>query len=123
MQIFTTFTLCRNKETFRVYIVLPLLPAFEGEIGTSGGYALQAVTHWNYKSISKGPNSLWNNLLQKGKGLFIADFFTVYISSLLSNVFIMSPSERGGGHNVFSADYIGVSVSVSMTLSCLYDIS
>ena len=49
-----------------MYVVLPLLPAFEGEIGTNGGYAIQAVTHWNYKSISKGSNSLWNNLLQRG---------------------------------------------------------
>jgi len=59
--------LYRNKEVFRVYVVLPLLPAFEGEIGANGGYAIQAVLHWNYKSISKGENSLWQQLQKKGK--------------------------------------------------------
>ncbi|WAR07270.1 PLD1-like protein [Mya arenaria] len=41
------------QEMFRVYVVLPLLPAFEGEIGATGGYSIQAVLHWNYMSISK----------------------------------------------------------------------
>ena len=50
-----------------MYVVLPLLPAFEGEIGANGGYAIQAVLHWNYKSISKGENSLWQQLQKKGK--------------------------------------------------------
>lgn len=56
----------RENETFRVYVVLPLLPAFEGEIGANGGYAIQAVLHWNYKSISKGENSVWAQLQKKG---------------------------------------------------------
>ena len=33
------------------------------------------------------------------------------------------PHRRGGGHIVFGADPVGVGVSVSMTLSCLHDIS
>ncbi|XP_053397424.1 phospholipase D1-like [Mercenaria mercenaria] len=55
----------KENEAFRVYVVLPLLPAFEGEIGANGGYAIQAVLHWNYKSISKGENSVWAQLLKK----------------------------------------------------------
>lgn len=55
----------KENETFRVYVVLPLLPAFEGEIGANGGYAIQAVLHWNYKSISKGENSVWAQLQKK----------------------------------------------------------
>ncbi|KAH3889224.1 hypothetical protein DPMN_013275 [Dreissena polymorpha] len=46
---------------------MPLLPAFEGEIGANGGYSIQAVLHWNYKSVSKGENSLWANLLKRGE--------------------------------------------------------
>lgn len=43
----------REKIVFRVYVVMPLLPGFEGEIGGATGTALHAVTHWNYASISK----------------------------------------------------------------------
>ncbi|XP_071112498.1 phospholipase D1-like isoform X2 [Haliotis cracherodii] len=52
----------RAGEKFRVYVMMPLLPAFEGEFGTPGGTALQAVTHWNYSSICRGGNSLIEKL-------------------------------------------------------------
>ncbi|CAF0776017.1 unnamed protein product [Rotaria sp. Silwood1] len=48
----------QEKETFRVYIVMPLIPGFEGQYGTSKATALQAITHWNYRSISQGQQSL-----------------------------------------------------------------
>uniref|UniRef100_A0A8B9JHC3 Phospholipase n=1 Tax=Astyanax mexicanus TaxID=7994 RepID=A0A8B9JHC3_ASTMX len=38
----------KNKK-FRVYVVTPLLPGFEGDISTGGGSALQAVMHFNYR--------------------------------------------------------------------------
>ncbi|XP_062605335.1 phospholipase D1-like [Saccostrea cucullata] len=52
----------RNGENFRVYVVMPLLPAFEGDIGGDGGYTIRTVTHYTYTSISKGPYSLWERL-------------------------------------------------------------
>ena len=52
----------RNHEKFRVYVMMPLLPAFEGEIGTASGVAMQAVSHWNSVSISKGAESLLGRL-------------------------------------------------------------
>lgn len=52
----------KNRETFRVYVVMPLLPAFEGEIGSNSGVALRAVLHWNYASICRGSNSLYSKL-------------------------------------------------------------
>lgn len=55
-------TFFREKERFRVYIMLPLLPGFEGDIGAPGGSALQAVLFWTYKSLSRGPGSLIENL-------------------------------------------------------------
>lgn len=51
-----------NKRKFRVYILIPLLPAFEGEIGTSSGKPIEQITHYNYCSICKGPNSLLGRL-------------------------------------------------------------
>ncbi|CAH1798486.1 unnamed protein product [Owenia fusiformis] len=52
-------------DTFRVFVVLPLLPAFEGELGTNKGTAIQAITHWNYQSICRGGNSLIERLQTK----------------------------------------------------------
>nr|XP_022292267.1 phospholipase D1-like isoform X3 [Crassostrea virginica] len=52
----------RNGENFRVYVVMPLLPAFEGDIGGNGGYTIRTVTHYTYTSISKGQFSLWEKL-------------------------------------------------------------
>ena len=43
----------RTRSCFRVYVVMPLLPGFEGEIGTGSGTAIQAVSHWNYASICR----------------------------------------------------------------------
>ncbi|XP_012871609.1 PREDICTED: phospholipase D1 [Dipodomys ordii] len=41
----------RKGQRYRVYVVIPLLPGFEGDISTGGGSALQAIMHFNY-SIS-----------------------------------------------------------------------
>ncbi|CAF3487376.1 unnamed protein product [Rotaria sordida] len=55
----------QEKETFRVYIVMPLIPGFEGQYGTSKATALQAITHWNYRSISQGQQSLLARLAKE----------------------------------------------------------
>ncbi|XP_077493969.1 phospholipase D isoform X2 [Amblyomma americanum] len=52
----------RNKQNFRVYVVMPLLPAFEGEVGTDTGTAIQAITHWNYASMCRGNSSIIERL-------------------------------------------------------------
>lgn len=56
----------QNKECFRVYIVLPLLPGFEGRINSTEYSALLAVMHWTMRSISQGPHSLLENLKKAG---------------------------------------------------------
>uniref|UniRef100_H2Z4U6 phospholipase D n=1 Tax=Ciona savignyi TaxID=51511 RepID=H2Z4U6_CIOSA len=53
----------RNKKAFRVYVVMPLLPGFEGDISKSGkSQAIRTVLHWQYKSINRGPSSLFEEL-------------------------------------------------------------
>ncbi|KAI1726716.1 phospholipase D active site motif domain-containing protein [Ditylenchus destructor] len=52
----------RNGEVFRVYIMIPLLPGFEGDISSTTYSALIAVLHWTLLSVSKGPHSLLENL-------------------------------------------------------------
>ncbi|VVC92804.1 unnamed protein product [Leptidea sinapis] len=54
------------KETFRVYVVMPLLPGFEGEVGGATGTALHAVTHWNYQSICRSRESIIARLYEAG---------------------------------------------------------
>ncbi|CAF4617443.1 unnamed protein product, partial [Rotaria sp. Silwood2] len=47
-----------NKEKFRVYVVLPLLPGF------SNVYAVQAVLYFIMRSINKGETSLYQRLIR-----------------------------------------------------------
>uniref|UniRef100_A0A673VZ32 Phospholipase n=1 Tax=Salmo trutta TaxID=8032 RepID=A0A673VZ32_SALTR len=47
---------------FRVYVVTPLLPGFEGDITTGGGNALQAVMHFNYRTMIRGEYSIISQL-------------------------------------------------------------
>ena len=45
--------------------MLPLLPAFQGEVGGDGGNAIHAILHWEYKSICQGDNSLLQRLTKE----------------------------------------------------------
>ncbi|ODN06603.1 Phospholipase D1 [Orchesella cincta] len=56
----------REGKTFRVFVVIPLLPGFEGEVGTNRGVAIHAITHWNYASIGRGNDSLLVKLSKAG---------------------------------------------------------
>uniref|UniRef100_A0A1B6CGW4 Phospholipase n=1 Tax=Clastoptera arizonana TaxID=38151 RepID=A0A1B6CGW4_9HEMI len=56
----------REGTTYKVFVVLPLLPGFEGEVGTPTGTALHAITHWNYASICRGKDSLMGRLIEAG---------------------------------------------------------
>ncbi|CAH2244300.1 jg2602 [Pararge aegeria aegeria] len=56
----------RAKETFRVFVVMPLLPGFEGEVGAPSGTSLHAVTHWNYQSICRSREAILTRLYEAG---------------------------------------------------------
>ncbi|XP_070504074.1 phospholipase D1-like isoform X4 [Chironomus tepperi] len=56
----------REKKVFRVYVVLPLLPGFEGDVAGNSGIALRIITHWNYASICRAENSIFKRLLKAG---------------------------------------------------------
>ncbi|CAF5066378.1 unnamed protein product, partial [Rotaria sp. Silwood1] len=49
-----------NKEKFRVYVVIPLLPGF------SNVNAVQAVLYFIMRSINKGETSLFQRLIRDG---------------------------------------------------------
>uniref|UniRef100_A0A671PTA2 phospholipase D n=1 Tax=Sinocyclocheilus anshuiensis TaxID=1608454 RepID=A0A671PTA2_9TELE len=57
----------KEKKPFRVYVVTPLLPGFEGDISTGGGNALQAVMHFNYRTMNRGEYSIIAQLKKESK--------------------------------------------------------
>ncbi|XP_006890415.1 PREDICTED: phospholipase D1 isoform X2 [Elephantulus edwardii] len=52
----------RENQKYRVYVVIPLLPGFEGDISTGGGNALQAIMHFNYRTMCRGEHSILGQL-------------------------------------------------------------
>jgi phospholipase D1/2 len=53
------------QEDFRVIVVLPLLPAFEGSINDPNATVLRVQLHWEYKTISRGKKSIYERLRKK----------------------------------------------------------
>ncbi|XP_022844837.1 phospholipase D zeta 1 isoform X2 [Olea europaea var. sylvestris] len=51
-----------EKKCFRVIIVIPLLPGFQGGMDDAGAASVRAIMHWQYRSICRGPNSILHNL-------------------------------------------------------------
>ncbi|XP_041093277.1 phospholipase D1-like [Polyodon spathula] len=47
-----------ENKPYRVFIVLPLLPGFEGDITTGGGNAIQAILHFTYRTMCRGEQSI-----------------------------------------------------------------
>uniref|UniRef100_A0A672N3M5 Phospholipase n=1 Tax=Sinocyclocheilus grahami TaxID=75366 RepID=A0A672N3M5_SINGR len=56
---------------YRVFVVIPLLPGFEGDISQGGGNAIQAILHFTYRTINRGEHSILSRL---------KDEWTQYIS-------------------------------------------
>lgn len=52
----------KEKKCFRVIIVIPLLPGFQGGIDDGGAASVRAIMHWQYRTICRGPNSILHNL-------------------------------------------------------------
>ncbi|KAK3160706.1 hypothetical protein QOZ80_1BG0063280 [Eleusine coracana subsp. coracana] len=52
----------KEKKCFRVIIVIPLLPGFQGGIDDGGAASVRAIMHWQYRTICRGPDSIFKNL-------------------------------------------------------------
>ncbi|CAG9328777.1 unnamed protein product [Blepharisma stoltei] len=52
----------KRKEKFKVIVVCPLLPGFEGSINDPGAAVLRVQLHWEYQTICRGINSLYEQL-------------------------------------------------------------
>ena len=53
-------------EVFRVIVYLPLLPAFEGNVADSKAAVLRVQVYWQFMTISRGGDSIYEQLRQKG---------------------------------------------------------
>uniref|UniRef100_A0A672N6V0 Phospholipase n=1 Tax=Sinocyclocheilus grahami TaxID=75366 RepID=A0A672N6V0_SINGR len=60
---------------YRVFVVIPLLPGFEGDISQGGGNAIQAILHFTYRTINRGEHSILSRLKVQ-----MQDEWTQYIS-------------------------------------------
>ncbi|XP_071779656.1 phospholipase D1 [Centroberyx gerrardi] len=65
----------RQKRRFRVYVVMPLLPGFEGDISSGGGQAIKAIMYFNYRTMCRGEHSIIERLK-----CVMADCWINYIS-------------------------------------------
>ncbi|XP_060219291.1 phospholipase D zeta 1-like isoform X3 [Lycium barbarum] len=52
----------KENRCFRVIIVIPLLPGFQGGLDDIGAATVRALMHWQYRTICKGNNSILHNL-------------------------------------------------------------
>ncbi|KAI5658646.1 hypothetical protein M9H77_27439 [Catharanthus roseus] len=52
----------KEQKCFRVIVVIPLLPGFQGGLDDSGAATVRAIMHWQYRTISRGKHSILHNL-------------------------------------------------------------
>ncbi|XP_043393008.1 phospholipase D2 [Chelonia mydas] len=52
----------REQTRFRVFVLLPLLPGFEGDIAEGGGNSIQAILHFTYRTLCRGDSSILSRL-------------------------------------------------------------
>lgn len=52
----------KDQRCFRVIVVMPLLPGFQGGVDDGGAASVRAIMHWQYRTICRGKNSLLQRL-------------------------------------------------------------
>uniref|UniRef100_A0A8C9XF16 Phospholipase n=1 Tax=Sander lucioperca TaxID=283035 RepID=A0A8C9XF16_SANLU len=63
-----------EQKKYRVFVVIPLLPGFEGDIGAGGGNAIQAILHFTFRTMCRGEHSILSRLRE------VKDLWTEYIT-------------------------------------------
>ncbi|XP_063059494.1 phospholipase D2 [Engraulis encrasicolus] len=65
----------KEQKKYRVFVVVPILPGFEGDISQGGGNSIQAILHFTYRTINRGEYSILARLKEQ-----MQDDWTQYIS-------------------------------------------
>ncbi|XP_052207226.1 phospholipase D zeta 1 isoform X2 [Diospyros lotus] len=66
-----------EKKCFRVIIVIPLLPGFQGGVDDGSAASVRSIMHWQYRTICRGNNSILHNLYNL-IGPKMHDYITFY---------------------------------------------
>ncbi|CAL5415451.1 unnamed protein product [Camellia sinensis] len=66
-----------EKKCFRVVIVIPLLPGFQGGVDDGGAAAARTIMHWQYRTICRGNSSVLHNLYDL-LGPIMHDYLSFY---------------------------------------------
>ncbi|KAJ1644166.1 hypothetical protein LPJ64_004131 [Coemansia asiatica] len=56
----------RRQEKLRIIVIIPLMPAFEGDVNAAGAATLKLVMHWQYQTICRGDHSIAAQLDKEG---------------------------------------------------------
>jgi phospholipase D1/2 len=67
----------KEAQVFRVIVVMPLLPGFQGGVDDVGAASVRFIMHWQYRTICKGKHSLLQKLEEK-LGSKVEDFISFY---------------------------------------------
>ncbi|KAK6121067.1 hypothetical protein DH2020_045196 [Rehmannia glutinosa] len=67
----------KEKRCFRVIIVIPLLPGFQGGVDDIGAATVRAIMHWQYRTICRGESSILQKLCSK-LGSVAHDFISFF---------------------------------------------
>ncbi len=51
-----------ERQKFRVIVLIPLIPGFEGDLSTSSCPLLKVQLFWHYQTISRGGDSIFEQL-------------------------------------------------------------
>ncbi|ORX95016.1 phospholipase D/nuclease [Basidiobolus meristosporus CBS 931.73] len=66
----------QEKAKFKVIVIMPLLPGFENSIDASNATTIRLVMHWQFMSICKGKNSVFECLT--AAGIVPEDYITFF---------------------------------------------
>ncbi|KAL2231263.1 UNVERIFIED_CONTAM: Phospholipase D zeta 1, partial [Sesamum indicum] len=79
-----------EKRCFRVIIVIPLLPGFQGGVDDSGAATVRAIMHWQYRTICRGKSSILEKLFSK-LGTRAHDFISFFGLRTYGRLFDVGP--------------------------------
>ena len=63
-----------EKKPFKVIIVVPLLPGFEGDPGDINATVLRIQVHWQKVAIMTGEDSIFKTLQTQCPGINVSDY-------------------------------------------------
>ncbi|KIX01071.1 uncharacterized protein Z518_10137 [Rhinocladiella mackenziei CBS 650.93] len=67
---------CKNDESWRAVIIIPLIPGFQNTVEQEGGTSVRLIMQYQYRSICRGESSIFGRL--KANGIEPEDYIQFY---------------------------------------------